>query len=359
MAEQDLDRNETATPYKLQKAREKGQVSKSSDVVSALVFTVAVAYLSWQGWDMALRQFRLDQLLVIQSSAAGPGAEMLWPLIAGMLKEALAWLAPFACTVMIAAVVGNAMQTGPVLSVEPVVADFNRLNPANGIQRVLSMRALFDAARACVKLGLLIAVAYFSLKDLAPQFYSLSGLSPQGYLKTLIADLGSLGFKMALLMAIIAAVDWVFTRREFAKKMRMSKREVKDEHKQREGDPRVRARLRDLQREARKRSKALHQTRNAEPDLHIEKIARQGKGCECQQHAQRQHNAQRHLHACRLEQSTHAQCGRCRWQRQQLPHRPGQADHQQRTHAPGNGHGIQHGRHCQHDSQSQRGKKSF
>ena len=264
MAEQDLDRNETATPYKLQKAREKGQVSKSSDVVSALVFTVAVAYLSWQGWDMALRQFRLDQLLVIQSSAAGPGAEMLWPLIAGMLKEALAWLAPFACTVMIAAVVGNAMQTGPVLSVEPVVADFNRLNPANGIQRVLSMRALFDAARACVKLGLLIAVAYFSLKDLAPQFYSLSGLSPQGYLKTLIADLGSLGFKMALLMAIIAAVDWVFTRREFDKKMRMSKREVKDEHKQREGDPRVRARLRDLQREARKRSKALHQTRNAD-----------------------------------------------------------------------------------------------
>jgi flagellar biosynthetic protein FlhB len=264
MAEQDLDRNEAATPYKLQKAREKGQVSKSSDVVSALVFTVAVAYLSWQGWDMAHRQFRLDQLLVIQRSMAGTHAEMLWPLIADLLKETLAWLAPFACTVMIAAVVGNAMQTGPVLSVEPVVADFNRLNPANGIKRVLSVRALFDAARACIKLCLLIGAAYFSLKELAPQFYSLSGLSPLGYLKTLISDLASLGFRMALLMAIIAAVDWVFTRREFARKMRMSKREVKDEHKQREGDPRVRARLRDLQREARKRSKSLRQTRNAD-----------------------------------------------------------------------------------------------
>jgi flagellar biosynthetic protein FlhB len=213
---------------------------------------------------MAHRQFRLDQLLVIQRSMAGTHAEMLWPLIADLLKETLAWLAPFACTVMIAAVVGNAMQTGPVLSVEPVVADFNRLNPANGIKRVLSVRALFDAARACIKLCLLIGAAYFSLKELAPQFYSLSGLSPLGYLKTLISDLASLGFRMALLMAIIAAVDWVFTRREFARKMRMSKREVKDEHKQREGDPRVRARLRDLQREARKRSKSLRQTRNAD-----------------------------------------------------------------------------------------------
>ena len=128
---------------------------------------------------MALRQFRLDQLLVIQSSMASPGAEMLWPLIAGMLKEALAWLAPFACTVMIAAVVGNAMQTGPVLSVEPVVADFNRLNPANGIQRVLSMRALFDAARACVKLGLLIAVAYFSLRTWRPSSTAFPACHPR------------------------------------------------------------------------------------------------------------------------------------------------------------------------------------
>lgn len=264
MAEQDLDRNEAATPYKLQKAREQGQVSKSSDVVSALVFTVAVAYLSWQGWDFAHRQLRIDQLLVGQSVALGASPEMLWSLLAGLLKETLAWLAPFACAVMIAAVVGNVAQTGPVLSVEPVVADFKRLNPANGIKRVLSMRALFDAGRACVKLAVLIGVAYFALKDLAPQFYSLSGLSPLGYVKTLIADLGSLGFKMALFMAIIAAIDWSFTRREFAKTMRMSKREIKDEHKQREGDPRVRARMRDLQRQARKRSKSLRQTQNAD-----------------------------------------------------------------------------------------------
>ena len=264
MAEQDLDRNETATPYKLQKAKEKGQVSKSSDVVSALVFVVAVAYLSWQGWEMVTRQFELDQLIFLQSSMMNGSPELLWPLISNLLKATLIWFAPFVCAVMIAAVIANMMQTGPILSIDPVIVDFNRLNPANGFKRVISMRALFDAARACVKLVLLIGVAYFALKDLASQFYSIAGLSPQGYVKVLIGDLGSLGFKMALLMVIIALLDWGFTRREFAKKMRMSKREVKDEHKQREGDPRIKVRLRDLQREARKRSKALTQTKRAD-----------------------------------------------------------------------------------------------
>lgn len=264
MAEQDLDRNEAATPYKLQKAREQGQVSKSADVVSAWVFAVAVAYLSWQGWDMAQRQFRIDQSLVVQSATLGTSADMLWPLLASLLKQTLAWLAPFACAVVMAAVVGNAAQTGAVFSFDPVAADFKRLNPANGLKRVLSMRALFDAGRACAKLVVLMGAACLALKDLAPQFYGLSGLSPLGYVKTLIADLSRLGFQMALLMAIIAAIDWGFTRREFAKTMRMSKREIKDEHKHREGDPRVRARMRDLQRQARKRSKALRQTRNAD-----------------------------------------------------------------------------------------------
>ncbi|CAM3547222.1 Flagellar biosynthetic protein FlhB [Paracidovorax anthurii] len=241
MAEQEFDRNEAATPYKLQKAKEKGQVSKSADVVSALVFVVAVSYLAWQGWEMTRSQFRLDQLLLSHATILDPGGGALWPIVARMLKETLLWIAPFCAAVTIAAVVGNVGQTGPILSFDPITMDFDRLNPVNGFKRVLSLRALFDALRACVKLLLLGGTAYYALKNLAPQFYSLSSLSPWGYVHVLIADLGSLGFKMALLLGIIAAVDWIFTRREFAKKMRMSKREVKDEHKQREGDPRVRA----------------------------------------------------------------------------------------------------------------------
>ncbi|RYE42502.1 MAG: hypothetical protein EOP24_32500 [Hyphomicrobiales bacterium] len=210
MAEQDLDRNDDATPHKLQKAREKGQVSKSPDVVSAVVFIAAVTYLSWQGWDMVHTQFRLDQLLVVQSASATSGSQVIWPLVQGVIQQTLFLLMPFACVVMLAAIIGNVMQTGPILSMDPVIADVERLNPANGVKRLFSMRALFDAGRASAKLLLLSTVAYLSLRDLAPQFYSLSGLSASGYVKTLIDDLSGLGFKMGLLLIIIAAIDWGF-----------------------------------------------------------------------------------------------------------------------------------------------------
>ena len=73
MAEQDLDRSETATPYKLQKAKEKGQVAKSSDLTAALVFAVAVVFLTWQGWETVREQFRFDQALLVYATQADPG----------------------------------------------------------------------------------------------------------------------------------------------------------------------------------------------------------------------------------------------------------------------------------------------
>lgn len=264
MAGEDFDRNEAATPYKLQKAKEKGQVAKSSDVVSALVFCVAVVYLSWRGVGTALAQFKFDQALLRQLPQLDAPGAALWPLISEMIVTTLGWMAPFLAVVMLAAIVGNVLQTGPILSMDPLSADMDRLNPVNGLKKVLSMRTLFDTARACFKLVLLTGVAYYALLDLAPQFYNLSGLPAMGYLHLLVADMAGLSFKMAALLVVIALLDLLFTKREFAKKMRMSKRELKDEHKQRDGDPRIKARIRELQREARKRSQGLRNAQTAD-----------------------------------------------------------------------------------------------
>ena len=262
MAEQDLDRNAAATPYKLQKAKEKGQVAKSADVVSVVVLGVAVVYLTWQGWGAIRNQFRFDHALLVH--AGHVNADALWPIVVEVIKGALSWLAPLFASIMLAAVVANVAQTGPVLSIDPIVADFDRLNPMNGFKKVFSMRTLFDLGRACFKLALLLGVAYLALRSLAPQFYNLSGLTALGALKTLIHAVSSLGLKMVMVLAVIALLDLIFTKREFAKKMRMSRRELTDEAKNRDGDPRVRARMRELRRELRKRSQALRQTKNAD-----------------------------------------------------------------------------------------------
>lgn len=264
MAEQDLDRNEEATPYKLEKARERGQVAKSADVVSAVVFTVAVAYLYWKGWDGLQSQFRYGHALLVQAGRIDGGAASLWWLLGGIVRDTGAALAPFFATLVIAAIVGNLAQTGPVLSVEPVKADFNRLNPVSGLKKLFSMRTLFDGTRAVVKLVLLSLVVYQAIKSLAPQFPQLASMPAAKLAYTVLDDVAGTGLKIALMLCLIAAVDFGYTRREFAKKMRMSKRDVKDEHKNREGDPRIRSRLRELRREALRRSMAARNTSSAD-----------------------------------------------------------------------------------------------
>lgn len=262
--EQDADRSQQATPYKLQRAKERGQVAKSRDVVSAAVFTAAMAYLAWRGWPTWREQFSLDQSLLVQAGRIDASPENLWRLVEHAVVGSL-WIgAPFFATIVIAAIVANVAQTGPVLSAEPLKMDLNRLNPVEGFKRIFNRQLVFAGVRTLLKLALLSTAIWLVLKDLSRQFFHLATLSAAGFLRTLLDDFATLGLKLALILWFIALLDLAFTRHQFAQQMRMSHKELRDEIKQREGDPRLRARLRDLRREMRKRSMALRNTRNAD-----------------------------------------------------------------------------------------------
>ena len=264
MAEQDLDRSHAATPYKLQKARERGQVAKSADAVSTVVFTAAMAFLASQGWPAWREAFRFDQALIVQAAHADAGGALLSSLLERLLRATLLLSLPFFGTLVLSAALGNLLQGAWVLSLHPVKVDWSRVNPVAGFKRLVSVRTLFHGARAVLKLGLLGAVVWFALRSLTPHFHAVANLSPLGMVRMLLGDLASLGLKIALMLAFIALLDLVYTRREFAKQMRMSRRELTYEIKHREGDPRIRARLRELRRELLKRSQGLRRTRDAD-----------------------------------------------------------------------------------------------
>lgn len=264
MAEQDLDRSEAATPHKLQKAQQEGQAARSTDAVSAIVFAAAMVTVAWQGWTAATALLRLVRSVLAQSLPAAAGSAALPPLAADLIASAAMVVLPFMFVLMVAAVLGTLVQTGVIFSATPLKMDFNRVNPATGLQRLFSMRTLFDGAKALVKLVVLVIAAWLALKSLLPQFYALAAMPPAAFLRTLVADVADLGLKMALVLGLIGALDFAYTRREFGQKMRMSRRELKDEHKNREGDPRIRARLRELRNEMLKRSQALRNTRSAD-----------------------------------------------------------------------------------------------
>lgn len=260
----DADRQHEATPYKLLKAKERGQVPKSRDVVSAAVFTAAMAYLAWRGWAVWRDQFVFDQALLLQAARVDASAQNLWALAERTIVATL-WLGlPFFAALMIAAVLANVMQTGPVFASASLKADMDRLNPATNFKNAFGAQLLFNALRSVLKLLLLGLAAWGVLHGVTKQMRHVGALSPSGLLHTLLDEFAALGLKLALVLWLLALLDWVHARRQFAKKMRMSAKELKDEIKQREGDPRVRSRLRELRRELRKRTASLRNTRNAD-----------------------------------------------------------------------------------------------
>jgi flagellar biosynthetic protein FlhB len=263
MAEQELNRSEQATPYKLEEARKRGQVAKSADMISVVVFATAVAFLYARGWDGLRAQFQFDRLLLAQAGQISASDHVLWRFVEHCLRETLTLVLPVFLAIMLAAVVGNLIQIGPIFSVKPLAPDWERINPVNGLKRLFSMRTLFDGGRAIIKLALLGGVVWYALSALVPQFYHLAGLAPSVYLHTVLNDVASVAMKLAAMLLLIALADWAYTQREYANKMRMSRRELTDEIKHREGDPRVRARMKELSRELLKRSLAVRKTRNA------------------------------------------------------------------------------------------------
>jgi flagellar biosynthesis protein FlhB len=264
MAEQEQNRSEAATPFKLREAKKKGSVAKSMDLNSVFVIAAFLAcLLLWSG-SAAKDQLMLDAQLLKQAGSLvfTPAQAMSW--IGNLLVITLLMLAPLFLALMAAGIASCLVQHGPVFSTHPLKPDFNRLNPMQGFKRIFAKRSLFDLMKSLVKLAVFGAVLYTSIKHLLPSLLGLLSSDARTYGARLADDVSGLIFKLLLAMLGVALIDLIFTRWEFADKMRMSRRELKDEYKQREGDPAIKARIRELQNELRKKSGALKNVKNAD-----------------------------------------------------------------------------------------------
>jgi flagellar biosynthesis protein FlhB len=264
MADQDLDRNEAATPYKLEKARERGSVAKSVDANGVAILAVAtLACFAWA--DGATSRFAH----VAARLLAGAGTQLgttddAARLLSHVMGAGLQVIAPLLFALACVAIIVNVAQAGVVFSVTPLKPDFARLNPAQGFKRIVSVRGLYEAVKNILKLLVLGGVLALALKALAPQLLALVDVRPAAYPALITAMTGRLLVKLLLVLVVFAAIDWVFARAQYARQMRMSRREIKDEHKNREGDPRIRSRLRELRMKMLKRSQALRELPQAD-----------------------------------------------------------------------------------------------
>jgi len=260
----DLDANEPATPHKLKKAHERGSIVSSPELTFAFVLLACVACVYGLGLQVG------DGVaLVIRRglsfAARGELTQASALTYAGMLGERmLTVLAPTLFLVWLSALLIGALQARGVFTAEPLKPDFSRLNPVNGMKRVFSIRSLHDLLRSSAKMavvGLSMIVWYrHHLNDLL----SFPNRTPRSMQQEGIALLGSALTVLAGLVLLFALADFLFNRWEYMRQMRMSRREIRDEHKEREGDPRIRARLRELRVEWLKRMRQLSKIRSAD-----------------------------------------------------------------------------------------------
>ncbi len=260
MAEDEQDKEqktEEATPKRLEEAFEKGNVPMSREVTSFMMLTVLALTVSWFAPSIlqhsrALLTSFIAEAGTMPADHGGLGLLMRQTMLGSVFVVA----APLAAAV-IAAIAANLLQHGFLFSVEPIKPQLNRISPIAGVKRLFSLRAIMEFVKGLLKITIVGFVAFIAVY---PELQHIRQL-PNSSMEAVLAFLGSLAVRMtmgvAIAMFFIALLDLLFQRHQYFKSMRMSRQEIRDEYKQSEGDPMIKARLRRLRQErARKRMMA-------------------------------------------------------------------------------------------------------
>ncbi len=158
-------------------------------------------------------------------------------------------LLPLFLTLMVVAVVSNYMQVGSLLSFEAITPRFSKLNPMEGLKRLFSAQAMMEFAKSIFKLTVVGWIAWNTVSGELNSLLPLIDKSPGIILNYVGLVSFTLFWKVCLVMILLAILDFMFQKWEFEKNLKMTKQEVKEEHKQTEGDPHVKSRIRAIQRE--------------------------------------------------------------------------------------------------------------
>lgn len=263
MEENELDKSEQATPFKLTRARQKGTVARGIDLGFFAALLALLGYAWASGIPSSIAMSQIAATAFRNAALADSGAHALYAQVSTLLSHAVPLVAVFAGTAFAVTLLFEFLQVGPVFSVQPLKPDLKRINPAQGLKRIFSLRMLIEAFKSVIKLGVYGAITWLliaSVLETAPN-WSLGAVG-------LASAIGTKGFDLLLYFVVaaffVAMLDQIWSRREFAKKMRMSRRELKREHRDREGEPRFKQKRKEFHKQFLEMAKSLRGARDAD-----------------------------------------------------------------------------------------------
>ena len=242
------EKTEKATPKKKKEAREQGQVAKSAELPGALILFFAMMFLILFGGYFKERIFRLFTVSFNEYMLIDVSANNVLYIFGNLLRQGAFLLAPIMIIAVIIAYLGNYVQIGFLFTSKPLKPSFTKLNPLSGLKKMFAMRSLIELVKSLLKLIIVGFIAYTTIIGQKERLIVLAEV-PLENLIGYVADITlSLGLKIAGLLIVLALLDFMYQKYEHAKKLRMSKQDIKDEFKKTEGDPLIKGKIREKQR---------------------------------------------------------------------------------------------------------------
>jgi type III secretion protein U len=242
------EKTEEPTHKKLEDAKRKGQGPKSQDAVAASILGVSLLVLTGAGPSLLERVTAVVQRAITQGMQAKSTQDML-ALLTDMVLDGLIAALPMAIVSMLIAAIVLLAQTGVVFSFEAISPKFDKLNPAEGLKKMVNVRSLIEFAKSLIKAVALGSVVWIIVRDLVPLLVGSAYLTPEGEGRVAWTSLLHLLAASVLVFTVIAPLDYGLQRWLFMRDQKMSKDEVKREHKDADGDPHVKGQQRQMREE--------------------------------------------------------------------------------------------------------------
>ena len=244
--EDDSSKTEEPTAKRLQKAREQGQIVQSQEFKSWMMLLAGgLTVLGFAPYLMR-RIYNLGRMVVESSFAIHVEPLQMRSFLADLSVWAVVTLGPIIGVLVLVAIVGNIAQSGTTFSPEKIKAKYDKVDPIKGLKKKFSVNQLMDFVKSILKLILVAGVAL----GLSLPFLADIAVIPTIPLVLTLDRIHILAIWLTVgtvaVMTVVAIADYIYQRYSFMKQMRMTKQEVKEEHRQSEGDPQVKAQIRKL-----------------------------------------------------------------------------------------------------------------
>lgn len=253
------EQTEKPTPKRQREARGRGQIARSQDIGGSAIF-LAIVFALHAGFMTTLGS--AGQAFAVALTHAGTREPVtVSSAIAMFFRAAL----PYSSFILLAftaavglAIVANVLQFGLLFAPKLITPKFSKLNPASGLKRIFfSPQTLVQLAKQLLKLAIVVVICWMGVKDNLTALYALAHESPHDIVLFVEGIVYGIGVRVGLLLLVLGIADYIWEKRRLESSLKMSKTEVKDEHRQSEGNPESRAAVRNRQRAmARKRMMA-------------------------------------------------------------------------------------------------------